>query len=210
MLKHYRVRDYNFKLVIMVIALAVIGIIAVGSAEEALQKRQIFGFAFGLFLMVVLSLFDYAVILKFYWAIYAFNVVLLLLVILMGDKGGGAQRWLEIAGFRFQPSEIAKIFIILFFAQFIMKRKETLNTFQNICLCVVLFAIPAVLVFKQPDLSTTIIICLIFCTIMFVGGLSWKIILGIFSVAIPAAIILITLILRPDRRLLTITKKIES
>lgn len=202
MLKHYRVRDYNFKLLIMVIALAVIGIIAVGSAQESLQTKQIVGFAFGVFLMLVLSLFDYAVILKFYWLIYFFNVVLLFLVIMMGDEGGGAQRWLELGGIRFQPSEIAKIFIILFFAQFILKHQNKLNTFQYILACVVLFAIPAILVFKQPDLSTTIIICLIFCTIMFVGGISWKIITGILAVFIPAAIIIITLILQPDQNLI--------
>ena len=65
MLKQYRIRNYNFKLAFMVIALAVIGIIAVGSAEESLQSRQIAGFAFGVFLMIVISLFDYSVILKF-------------------------------------------------------------------------------------------------------------------------------------------------
>ena len=182
MLRQYRIRDYNFKLVIMVIALAVIGIIAVGSAQESLQNKQILGFAFGVFLMLVLSLFDYSVILYFYWVIYIFNLILLVMVIFMGNDAGGAQRWLELGGIRFQPSEIAKVFIVLFFAQFILKHQEKLNSFQYILACVVLFAIPAILVFEQPDLSTTIIICLIFCTVMFVGGVSWKIIIGILSV----------------------------
>ena len=126
MLRHYKIRDYNFKLMIMVIALAVIGIIAVGSAQESLQTKQILGFAFGVFLMLVISLFDYSVILYFYWVIYIFNAILLLLVIFMGNDAGGAQRWLELGGIRFQPSEIAKVFIILFFAQFILKHQENL------------------------------------------------------------------------------------
>ncbi|MGN0376639.1 MAG: FtsW/RodA/SpoVE family cell cycle protein [Suilimivivens sp.] len=187
----------------MVIALAVIGIIAVGSAEESLQSRQIAGFAVGVFLMIVLSLFDYSVILNFYWVIYAVNLLLLALVIFMGDEGGGAQRWLEIGGLRFQPSEIAKIFIMLFFAQFILKHKDKLNTFKYISLCVILFAIPAGLVVAQPDLSTTIVICLVFAIMMFVGGLSWKVIAGVLAVAIPSAIIVITLILQPDQKILT-------
>ena len=202
MLRQYIIRDYNFKLVIMVIALAVIGIIAVGSAQESLQTKQILGFAFGIFLMLVISLFDYSVILYFYWVIYIFNLILLILVIFMGNDAGGAQRWLEIGGIRFQPSEIAKVFIVLFFAQFIMKHQDNLNTFQYILACVILFAIPAFLVFEQPDLSTTIIICLIFCTVMFVGGISWKIIIGILAVFIPTAIILITLIMQPDQTLI--------
>lgn len=202
MLRQYRIRDYNFKLMIMVIALAVIGIIAVGSAQESLQGKQILGLAFGVFLMLVLSLFDYSVILYFYWVIYVFNVLLLILVIVMGDEGNGAQRWLELGGIRFQPSEIAKVFLILFFAQFIYKHQEKLNTFQYTLACVFLFAIPAVLIFKQPDLSTTIITCLIFCTIMFVGGISWKTIIGILAIFIPAAIIAITLIMQPDQTLI--------
>lgn len=203
MLKQYKIRNFNFKLAIMVIALAVIGIIAVGSAQESLQNRQIAGFAFGLFLMIVLSLFDYSVVLNFYWPIYILNLVLLILVIVMGDKGGGAQRWLELGGLRFQPSEIAKIFIILFFAQFIYKSKEKFNTFPYIASALILFAAPALLVFMRPDLSTTIIICLIFCTVLFVGGLSWKIIGGALAVVIPAAIILITLILQPDQKIIS-------
>lgn len=199
MLKQYRIRDYNFKLLLMVIALAIIGIIAVGSAEESLQTKQIFGFASGVFLMLVVSLFDYSIILHFNWVIYGINFILLILVIVMGDEGGGAQRWLELAGLRFQPSELAKICIILFFAQFILKHRDELNTFKYISLSLILFALPALLVYKQPDLSTTVVICLIFATILFVGGISWKIILGVLAVAVPSAIILITLILQPDQ-----------
>lgn len=202
MLKHYKIRHYDFKLIIMVIALTVIGIIAVGSAEESLQNRQIAGFTFGLFLMLVISLFDYSVLLNLYWLMYVGNLVLLCLVIFMGEDVNNAQRWLNILGIQFQPSELAKILIILFFAQFIYKHHAQLNTFKYISLCCILFAIPAVLVFEQPDLSTTIVICVIFCVIMFMGGLSWKVIGGVLAVAVPTAVILIYLILQPDQQLI--------
>lgn len=202
MLKHYKIRYYDFKLAILVIALAVIGIIAVGSAEPSLQNRQIAGFAFGLFLMLVISLFDYSVLLKLHWLMYAFNLVLLILVIVMGDDSNGSQRWLEIAGIRFQPSELAKILLILFFAQFIYKHKDELNTFKYISLCVLLFAMLALLVGYQPDLSTTIVICLIFCVIMFMGGLSWKVIGGTLAVVIPVFLIFMYLILQPDQQII--------
>ena len=202
MLRQYKIRYYDFKLVVFVIALAVIGIVAVGSAEPALQNRQIAGFAFGLFLMLVISLFDYSTLLNLYWLMYLFNLLLLILVIVMGDDANGSQRWLEIAGIRFQPSEVAKILIILFFAQFIYKHKDQLNTFKYISLCVILFAVPAFLVGYQPDLSTTIVICLIFCVIMFMGGLSWKVIGGILAVAIPVFMIFMYLILQPDQKII--------
>ena len=203
MLRQYRIRHYNFKLAIMVILLAVIGIVAVGSAEPSLQNRQLSGFVIGLFLMIVISLFDYSVLLKLYWLMYLFNLVLLVLVIFKGEDAGGAQRWIKILGIQFQPSELAKVLLILFFAQFIYLHKEKLNTFKYLSLSVILFAIPAMLVYKQPDLSTTIIISLIFCVVLFTGGLSWKVIGGCFAIAIPVAVILFTLIMQPDQEIIS-------
>ena len=198
MLRQYKIRYYDFKLAILTITLAVIGIVAVGSAEPTLQTRQIAGFAFGVFLMLVISLFDYSVLLNLYWIMYLVNLALLVMVILVGKDAGGAQRWVTIAGIRFQPSELAKILIILFFAQLILKHQEKLNTFKYIVLSVILFAIPAALVYEQPDLSTTIIICLIFCVIMFIGGLSWKVIGGTLAVVVPAFLIFMYLVQQPD------------
>lgn len=202
MLKHYRIRDFDFKLVLLVTALTIIGILAIGSAEESLQSRQISGFLTGLFLMMVISLFDYSVLLNLYWIMYVANLVLLSMVIAMGEGRGVAQRWLILFGIQFQPSEIAKIILILFFAQFIMKHKEKLNTFSRILLCCILFAIPVALIYMQPDLSTSIVVIMTFCVIMFIGGLSWKIIAGILAVAIPAAVIFLLIVIQPDQDLI--------
>ena len=133
MIKQYRIRDFDFKLVILVTALTIIGIFAVGSADESLQKTQITGFIFGFFLMVVISFFDYSVLIKLYWLFYAANIALLLLVqTSLGVKVNGAQRWIVLFGIQFQPSETAKILLILFYAQFIMKHKEKLNSLSLI------------------------------------------------------------------------------
>ena len=126
MLKKYRIKDYDFKLVVMLIALSIIGILAVGSAEKELQQKQLMGFLLGLFLMVVISLFDYGVFLRFWWVIYAINAVLLVLVLIIGVEVNNARRWLDI-GIQFQPSELAKILLILFFAKFIMKYEEKME-----------------------------------------------------------------------------------
>lgn len=200
MFKHYRLRDYDFKLIFLVLVATAVGILAIGSAKESLQNKQIAGVLVGLVMMVVISLFDYSMLIKLNWVMYAANLVLLGAVIFSdaGDTGGGAQRWLEIGPLRFQPSETAKIILILFFAQFIMKHKEKFNTFKYIMLCVILVAIPWVLIFKQPDLSTSIIVLMVFCTIMFVGGLSYKVIVGILAVVVPAFLIFLGLALQPN------------
>ncbi|TCL58569.1 rod shape determining protein RodA [Kineothrix alysoides] len=202
MLKQYRIRDYDFKLVILVISLTVIGIFAVGSAKESMQKTQIAGFILGLFLMVVISLFDYSVLLKLYWLCYLVNIVLLVLVAVMGELVNGAQRWVELFGIQFQPSETAKILLILFYAQFIMRHREKLNTFKNIAICCMLILPPLFLIYDQPNLSTTIVLAAVFCVIMFVGGVHWKLVAGIMAITIPAFIIVMSIILQPDQELI--------
>ena len=205
MFKNYRLRNFDLKLILMVMALSAIGIMIIGSAKESLQTRQLFGVLAGFCIMMFLAFFDYKFILKFYWLIYFVNLGLLVWVAIAGSRGGsgtGAQRWLEFGGITFQPSELAKILLILFFAQFIMKYKEKLNSFRVISAAVALIAVPWYLIEEQPDLSTSIIVLVLFCVIMFVGGLSYKIIFAILAVAIPAAIIFISLILQPDQTIL--------
>ncbi len=202
MLKKYRVRDYDFKLIIMLIAITVVGILVIGSADRSYQSKQILGFVMGLFLMVVISLFDYSTFLNFYWIIYIGNLVLLLLVEFFGEKSNNAQRWVSIAGIRFQPSETAKILLILFYAQYIMKHKETISSLKTIISMLVLLAPPLLLIYRQPDLSTTIMIALLFCVLLFMGGLSYKIIFGVMAIAVPLFVIFLTLVLQPDQTLI--------
>ena len=202
MLKKYRVRDYDFKLIIMLIAITVVGILVIGSADRSYQSKQILGFVMGLFLMVVISLFDYSTFLNFYWIIYIGNLVLLLLVEFFGEKSNNAQRWVSIAGIRFQPSETAKILLILFYAQYLMKHKETISSLKTIIFMLVLLSPPLLLIYRQPDLSTTIMIALLFCVLLFMGGLSYKIIFGVLAIAVPLFVIFLTLVLQPDQTLL--------
>ena len=196
MFKQYKLRNYKFILVMYVVILNVIGILLIGSAKPSVQSKQIFGMIAGLTIMVMLSLIDYNFILKFSWLIYFFMVGVLLLVMFAGDDAGGAQRWFEIGGFRFQPSELAKILIILFFAYFFMKHEEKINTPKVLISSFILAGIPLALILKQPDLSTTIVTALIFAALLFVAGLSYKIVLTVLGICIPTGLIGITVILR--------------
>lgn len=195
--KQYRIRDYDIKLIIMVIALNIIGVLAIGSAKESVQSKQLIGMIAGIFIMIVISFLDYNVILKLYWVMYIANLTLLLMVALFGKETGGAQRWLNILGFQFQPSESAKILLILFYAQFIMIHREQLNTFKYIMLSIILLAPPLLLIYKQPDMSTSIMVIVIFCVILFVGGVSYKLVGTILAITIPAVVTVFYLILQP-------------
>ena len=195
----YSIKKYNFFLVMLTIAISVVGIMLIGSAKSDLTERQMQGLVIGLAVMIPLSLIDYHFILKFYWLEYALAILLLVAVYFFGDKGGGAARWFTLFGLRFQPSELVKILLILFYAQFIMKYEDKLNTFRILAVCIVLIIPPFALIFKQPDLSTSIMILVIFGVLMFLGGLSYKIILVVAAVAIPSAVILLNMILTPGQ-----------
>ena len=203
MLKQYKLRDYRLRLVCYVYAITILGILVIGSAEKSVQDQQIMGLILGTAAMLVASLVDYTWVLKFYWLIYAFNLILLLLVKTpLGDDANGAYRWLKIGGFRFQPSELTKLVLILFFAKLLDKYKDNLNTWKFLGISAVLFGLPALLVKEQPDLSTTISLCVIFVVLLFVAGLSYKLIGGVLAVGIPSAVIFISLIMRPDQKIL--------
>lgn len=202
MLKNYRIRDYDFKLIIMLVAITAIGILSVGSARTDLQSKQLLGFIMGFFIMIVLSFFDYSFFLRFYWVIYLFTLLLLVMVALFGEVVNNARRWLDIGGIQFQPSELAKIMLILVLSQFIMKHREKLNSLKNIVTMLVLIAIPAKLIYDQPDMSTTIVILVIFCVVWYVGGLSYKLILGTLAIVVPVAVVLFILILQPDQTII--------
>jgi rod shape determining protein RodA len=202
MFRNYRIRDYDFKLIVLMIAITIIGILSIGSARSEYQGRQILGFIMGLFIMIVLSLFDYSFFLRFYWVIYGVNIFLLIMVRLFGRDVNNARRWLEIGGIQFQPSELAKIMLILFYAQFIMKNKEKLNSFKNIVLMLALLVPPLYLIYKQPDMSTSIVVIAVFCIVWFVGGLSYKLIFGTLAIVVPVAVILFIMVLQPDQTII--------
>ena len=202
MIKQYKLRFYNFRLVLLLIAISSIGVVLVTSARADLRNKQLVGLILGLVVMVVLSLMDYSWILNFQWIMYGVNIVMLLGVRLFGSNAGGATRWLQIGGFRFQPTELSKIIIILFFAKFFMDHEEDLNTLKVLAEAAVLLAIPLVLIYAQPDMKNTIMVTLVFCILLYMAGLRYRIIGGAILIAIPLIIIFLSIVVQPDQKLI--------
>ena len=199
MLKQYKLKNYHFQLILYLSLLTIIGILLIGSAKESVQNKQIVGFVGGLIVMIIVSLIDYSFILRFAWFYYAIIIALLVLVKTpVGDSSGGAQRWIEIPviDFRFQPSELAKIVLILFFAYFFGRYHEKINTIKILAISMVLVGIPLVLIITQPDTSTTIVTAFIFCILLFIAGLSYKIVGGVIGIALPIGIVGFTYLLK--------------
>jgi rod shape determining protein RodA len=202
MLKLYKLKNYNFRLVLWLLMVSTLGILLVGSAMQSLQTRQLGGVILGLAAMIIVSLMDYSWLLNFHWIIYIANNLLLLFVRYFGDDSGGATRWLDLGIVRFQPTELSKILIIMFFARFLMDHEDDLNTFKTVITSVILLAIPLVLIKIQPDLKNTITVALVFCVLMYIAGLSYKIIGGILAVALPLLIVAMILITQTDLKII--------
>ena len=202
MIKQYKLRFYNFRLVLLLLSISGIGILLVGTAKEALRIRQIEGVVMGLVLMVILSLMDYSWLMNFQWIMYGFNIVMLLAVRLFGDSANGAARWIDLGFIRFQPTELSKIIIIVFFAKFFMDHEETINTFRTIIKSVILLAIPLMLIYLQPDMKNTITIIALFCILIYMAGLSYKIIGGLILIAVPLIIIFLFIVVQPNQKLI--------
>lgn len=197
--KRYRLKDYNCILVALVTALSILGIFVVGSAKEIYQTKQIFGVVAGLIIMVIVSLIDYVWVLDFYWLIYGFAVLILGLVLVIGTEVNGATRWINLGFTTFQPSELAKILLILFFARFLMKHEDDLNNKATLFKYAVLCGIPLVLIIAEPNLSTTICTALVLCILIYIAGLSYRFILTVLLILIPTAVIFLSIAVQPNQ-----------
>lgn len=194
--KTFDIRHLDFLLVILIVALNTIGIFAVGSAEHDLQSRQLQGSIAGLVLMFLVSGIDYKKTLRYGWVFYILACVLLALVFTpLGVSRDQATRWIRV-GIQIQPSEIAKILLILFYAAFIMTYKSRVKQYVWVLLCLLLALPPIALIAREPDLSTTIMVGIIIAVILFVSGLSMRLVIGVLVVSVPSIVIIINMIVQ--------------
>jgi len=121
--------------------------------------------------------------------LFGIGMVMLVLVLLVGYTGKGAQRWLDLGFMRFQPSELMKLAVPMMVA-WVLTRKPLPPSIGNLSLAGVVLVAPAILILQQPDLGTTILIVMSGALIFFLAGFAWKLI-GLLAlsglVAIPIA-----------------------
>ncbi|MBO6215944.1 MAG: rod shape-determining protein RodA [Lachnospiraceae bacterium] len=198
MFRNYRFRNYNMLLVVFVLALTIIGVFVIGSANEDYQAKQIMGMALGLSGMAVVSLISYEFLIdeRWYWVWYVIAIAVLILVLFIGNTVAGATRWIEIEplGITFQPSELAKVLLVIFFSKFLMIHEEEVNTLRFLAIFTVLAAVPLLLIEKEPDLSTTIVTFMVIVTLLYFSGLTYKIIMPALGIGVPLLILIVYLV----------------
>lgn len=128
--------------------------------------------------------------------LFIFCVILLVFVDVFGQISKGAQRWLDLGFVRFQPSEIAKIAVPLMVARF-MNRDSCPPSFKNTCIALVFIFVPTLLVAAQPDLGTSILVAASGLFVLFLAGMSWRLI-AVAAVALAAFIPMLWFFLMHD------------
>ncbi|MDO4300182.1 MAG: FtsW/RodA/SpoVE family cell cycle protein [Clostridia bacterium] len=187
-----RAYSLDFLLIFCVFAISIFGIITIGSATKininGVQGKflnQILWLITGIFLMLLFTFWDYKKLSKLYIPMYIFNLILLILVLFTGSDDQGVRRWI----FGIQPSEFAKIFIIIYLAKFIDKFKEKINNINILLIAAVSAAIPLVLIKIQPSLSASLVLLAIFITEMFIGNIAGNYIKIALMIIIPIVIV---------------------
>ena len=177
---------FDFILCIVVFILLALGIVMVlsasapsalakgGEAYEYAGKQLLFGIL-GLVAMFFISKIDYRFYKKFYWPIYIFSCIILLLVLVPGLEvsANGARRWVAIPGLgQFQPSELTKIGLIIFYAGYLSDHKNELKDFWRGFVKPLCFILPpiAILYLVQNHLSASLIIAMIACVMLIIAG----------------------------------------
>ncbi len=177
-------------LLVLLIALAVANLFILYSASGKsieLMNRQATFFAIGGLAMIVIAQFDPRFMARWVLIPYIIGVLLLIIVDINGHNAMGAQRWLKIPGLiRFQPSEFMKIIVPATIAWYI-SRHSLPASFKHVVVSLVLVGIPFLLVLRQPDLGTSLLILAAGAFVIFIAGLRWSWIISAILAVIPIA-----------------------
>ena len=189
-MRRRELKNMEWGLLVVAIILSIIGIVALFSATQETEydefKKQIIWFAVSLIVMVIVMLTNYETLVKLSPIFYGIFLILLVAV-LFTKPVNGATSWFDIGGFSFQPSEFAKVAVILFLAFIISKIQERyvedINKPSRLLIIFVAVAIPLLLIIKQPDYGTAMAFCIALAMILFTAGIDKKYIIGAIIIA---------------------------
>ncbi len=166
-----------------------------GELWKMIYKRQILWIILGVFIFLAMSRFNYRQLWDGVYFLYGIMLFFLLLVFILGIVRLGAQRWLKIFWFSFQPSELAKIVMSIFLARYFSTKSvddialgvNRYGIFRAIIIPFIYVIIPVALIVEQPDLGTGLLIVFMFVSMMYVGGIKLRF-LGLIFLASAASL----------------------
>ncbi len=190
-----------FLTVYVIGAISVYMMYVLEDGDESFISKQVFGYVAGLAVIIIFAFFDYHLIAKLFIFAYLIGIGLLLICrfsnsgLIYGWAHYDARRWIKIGGdptaginnkgFEFQPSDIVKVALIIFFAKYFDLCRKKITKLWVLGLSVLFIMIPTFLILTQTDLSTSIVIVLLYASMVFVSGVPFKYILPIAGTALP-------------------------
>jgi rod shape determining protein RodA len=183
-------------MLVIVAVLTLFGLVTIWSADGAgavtlgsnVARQAMFGFV-GVIAMIALASINYRFIKSFAIAIYVITLGMLAVLPFIGTTIGGATRWVYLGPIGFQPSEFAKLGVLLALAAFVSERHHEMDRFYNFLLSLVIVGVPTAMVYLQPDLGTSAVFGIIWFAMMLVSRTRVLYLVGTVLSAIPVAFI---------------------
>lgn len=194
-------------MLVLVAVLTLFGLVTIWSADgagpltlnSAVIRQGMFAIA-GTIAMVILASVNYRFLKSLAPIIYVGSVLLLISLLFIGTTISGSTRWIFIGPFSFQPSEIAKLAVIIALAAFVSEHHDEMDRIQNFLLSMAIVAVPFLLVFQQPDLGSSIVFGVVWFGMMLMSSTRIWYLIGVVLLAIPSALVAWQAVLQPYQK----------
>jgi rod shape determining protein RodA len=198
---------FDWSVFVLTFAIALVGLLSVASASQSVHRsfetlivRQFIWTVAGGGAMFLVVMFDYRALTSYSYPFYAAAIGLLVVVEFIGQATGGSRRWINFGLFTLEPSELAKVALILVLVRYLREDPPPGGLrLRNIIIPALMLLVPAALVLKQPDLGTMLTMLLIFATIMFAAGINLRT-MGILALATILAMPVAWHVLKPYQK----------
>ncbi|GBR72275.1 rod shape-determining protein RodA [Candidatus Termititenax spirochaetophilus] len=165
-------RNFDWRIFLTGLILSLIGLLSVAATNNPSQlKRQMVFLVIGLLVFFFVSSINFRNFKRVAEVLFCAAIFLLIVVLNMGHTVYGAQRWLNLAGFTFQPTELVKLAMIFMLAKFFEQKQVKLDTILDILPGFILVGVPFFLIYKQPDLGSAIVLVVIFVVMSYWAGM---------------------------------------
>lgn len=187
MVERRLLKNFDYTLLLVTIALICLSCAMIysassgGSTGTGYVEKQVMWAVFGLIGAAIIASIDHTVYHRYAGKLYTGTILILLAVLTVGSSSKGAQRWIGFGSIQIQPSEFAKIAMIITLAVFLIRRQEEIRSFKTFIQSLAYLSIPTLLIFKQPDLGTSLVLFAIWVTMVFIVGTDIKNLLLFFG-----------------------------
>ncbi len=188
-------KNLDWPIILIYIVLSVLGLLAIASTTGSPEgyftpsvQRQLVWMLLSVVVFILVLGIDYRAFNQTAYILYGVGILTLIAVLIFGTEIKGSTRWIYIAGRSIQPSEFAKIFLVLGFSKFLVSRRNEIDKITTLILALIIAAIPMFLIYLQPDLGTALVLLFAIIVMLFMAGISWKYIASagaLFMISIP-------------------------